>query len=410
MKRQAAVSFIFITILVDVIGLGIIIPVLPKLIEELIGGNISQASEYGGWLMASYAILQFFFSPILGGLSDRFGRRPVLLLSLLGFGIDYFFQAWAPNIIWLFVGRILAGVMGASYTTASAYIADISTPEKRSQNFGMIGAAFGLGFIVGPIIGGALGGYGSRVPFIAAAILTLLNCLYGYFILPESLASENRRPFEFKRANPFGTLITLKKYPLVAGLIGSFLLVAIAGHSAQSTWTFYTMYKFNWNITMVGYSLGFVGLMIAIVQGGLTRVLIPKLGNDNAVYFGLVFFTIGNILFAFASSDWMMFAFLIPYALGGISGPAMQGIISNEVPANEQGELQGGLTSLMSITSIVGPILMTNLFSYFTGSHAPIKFPGAPFLMAAILTLVSIFLAKDSLIRKNKTKDKINAN
>src|SRR5882762_128368 len=235
-SRSAAIGFIFITLLIDVTGWGIIIPVMPKLIEELIHGDVSTASKYGGWLTFTYAIMQFLCSPILGNLSDRFGRRPVLLFSLFGFGIDYLFLSFAPTIGWLFVGRAIAGITGASFTTATAYIADISTPEKRAQNFGMLGAAFGLGFIIGPAIGGQLGAIGPRVPFIASAALTFLNWLYGYFILPESLPKENRRRFEWKRANPVGSLLRLKRYPAVAGLVISLVLIYIAVHAVQSTW------------------------------------------------------------------------------------------------------------------------------------------------------------------------------
>ncbi|ULQ51554.1 TCR/Tet family MFS transporter [Flavihumibacter fluvii] len=396
-NRKAALGFIFVTLLLDVTGLGIIIPVIPKLIEGLIHGNISEASKYGGWLGFAYAIMQFLFAPIIGNLSDQYGRRPVLLLSLLGFGVDYLFLAFAPTIAWLFVGRLIAGIFGASFTTASAYIADISTPENRAQNFGMIGAAFGLGFIIGPVVGGLLGQYGARVPFIAAAVLSLLNAVYGYLVLPESLPGENRRRFDWKRANPLGSLVQLKKYPAVAGLIVSLVLVYISAHAVQSTWTFFNIEKFGWSEKLIGYSLGFVGLMIAIVQGGLIRVIIPRLGNERSVYIGLLFYSIGFLLFAFASQSWMMFAFTVVYSMGGIAGPAIQGIISSAVPSNEQGELQGALTSLMSATSIVGPPLMTNLFSWFTRPQANIRFPGAPFLMAAVLVLASSFLAYRSL-------------
>jgi MFS transporter, DHA1 family, tetracycline resistance protein len=396
-NRKAALGFIFITLLLDVTGLGIIIPVLPKLIEGLIHGNLSEASKYAGWLTFAYAIMQFLFAPIIGNLSDQYGRRPVLLLSLLGFGVDYLFLAFAPTIAWLFVGRLIAGVFGASFTTASAYIADISTPENRAQNFGMIGAAFGLGFIIGPVVGGLLGQYGPRVPFIAAAVLSLLNAAYGYFVLPESLPRENRRNFEWKRANPVGSLVQLKKYPAVAGLIISLVLVYISAHAVQSTWTFFNIEKFGWSEKLIGYSLGFVGLMIAIVQGGLIRVIIPKLGNERSVYIGLLIYSVGFLLFAFASESWMMFAITVIYSMGGIAGPAIQGIISSAVPANEQGELQGALTSLMSATSIVGPPMMTNLFSWFTRPQATVHFPGAPFLMAAVLVLLSSFLAYRSL-------------
>ncbi|MFZ7114923.1 MAG: TCR/Tet family MFS transporter [Bacteroidota bacterium] len=383
--------------LIDVIGLGIIIPVLPKLIEEMIGGDLSMASTYAGWLMFAYATMQFLFSPIIGALSDRYGRRPVLLISLFGFGVDYVLMGFAPTIAWLFVGRLISGITGASFTTATAYIADISTPEKRAQNFGLIGAAFGLGFIIGPVLGGLLGHYGARVPFFTAAGLALLNTAYGYFILPESLDKEHRRKFEWKRANPVGSLKRLSHYPVILSLVVSLVFIYIASHATQSTWTFYTMEKFKWNEQMVGYSLGFVGLMIAIVQGGLIRIVIPKLGQKKSIYIGLTLYVIGFVCFAFATKSWMMFAFVVPFSLGGICGPALQGVMSGQVPANEQGELQGALTSLISVTSIVGPLLMTNLFSYFTASDAPIYFPGAPFLMGAVLTLFSVLFAVRSL-------------
>ncbi|HQD08984.1 MAG TPA: MFS transporter [Flavihumibacter sp.] len=257
-SKKAALGFIFVTLLVDVIGLGIIIPVVPKLLEGLIHGTISDASRYSGWLGFAYAFMQFLCAPIIGNLSDRYGRRPVLLFSLLGFGVDYLFLALAPTVGWLFVGRIIAGMFGASFTTASAYIADISTPENRAQNFGMIGAAFGLGFIIGPVLGGVLGSYGARVPFIAAAALSLLNAAYGFFVLPESLPPSNRRAFDWKRANPLGSLIQLKKYPAVAGLIVTLVLVYISAHAVQSTWTFINIYKFKWDEKTMGLSLGFV--------------------------------------------------------------------------------------------------------------------------------------------------------
>lgn len=392
-KRGPALIFIFITLLIDVIGLGIIIPVVPKLIEQLIDGNLSQAASYGGWLTAAYAVMQFVFSPVLGGLSDQFGRRPVLLFSLFGFGLDYVLTGFAPTIEWLFVGRILAGVTGASFTTANAYIADISTPEKRAQNFGLVGAAFGVGFILGPAMGGYLGQYGPRVPFFVAAGLTMVNVLYGYFILPESLAPENRRPFDWRRANPIGSLMNLVRYPVILGLVASLVLIYIAGFAVQGTWTYYTMEKFKWDETTVGWSLATIGLAFAIVQGGLSRVIIPKLGQQRSVYVGLLFSALGFALFAFATQSWMMFAFMGVYALGGIAGPSVQGIISGQVPANEQGEVQGALTSLTSVTSIVGPLIMANLFSYFTATNAPIYFPGAPYLLGAVLTLISAGLA-----------------
>ncbi len=404
-RTAPALIFIFITLLLDVTGLGIIIPVFPKLIEQLIDGDISQAASYGGWLSFSYALMQFVFSPILGGLSDRYGRRPVLLFSLFGFGIDYLFQGFAPTIEWLFVGRLLAGVTGASFTTANAYIADISTPEKRAQNFGLVGAAFGVGFILGPVIGGFLGQYGPRVPFFVSAGLTLLNFVYGLFILPESLAPENRRPFDWKRANPIGSLMNLGRYPVILGLVASLVLIYIAGFAVQGTWTFYTMEKFKWDEKTVGLSLAALGLSFAVVQGGLSRVIIPKLGTERSVYVGLLFSAMGFILFAFASQSWMMFAFLGVYALGGIAGPSVQGIISNQVPSSEQGEIQGALTSLTSTTSIIGPLIMANLFSYFTRSTAPVYFPGAPFVLGAVLILISAGLARRNFARQGRTPE-----
>lgn len=398
MKNQKnALLFIFITLLIDCTGIGIIIPVTPKLIQELIGGDISEASKYGGWLAFAYGIMQFLFSSVLGGLSDRYGRRPVLLISLLGLGIDYIFLAFAPTMFWLFVGRIIAGISGASFTTASAYIADISEPEKRAQNFGMVGAAFGIGFILGPLIGGLFADFGSRVPFLIAAGLSLLNAVYGYFVLPESLSQENRRAFDWKRANPIGTFINLKRHKEIIWLIVAVFLLNIAGQSPESTWTYYTILKFDWSTKMVGASLAFIGLSIAIVQGGLIRIIVPKLGQKKSVYLGFLFSLIGYILFAFANQGWMMFAFMVPFALGGIAMPAIQGIISNRVPANEQGEMQGAITSLISVTSIIGPVLMTELFYSFTQNNSSLYFPGAPFMMSAILVTISLAIAMFTL-------------
>ncbi len=396
-NKSAAISFIFITLLLDVTGIGLILPVVPGLIEQLIHGNISQASRYSGWLAFAYASMQFLFSPLLGNLSDKYGRRPILLLSLFGLGIDYIFLALAPTIGWLFVGRIIAGIAGASFTTATAYIADISTAENRAKNFGMVGAAFGLGFILGPVIGGFLGNFGVRIPFVVAAVLSLINTLYGYFVLPESLAPENRRPLDYKKIVPIASLVQLKKYTAVAGLFISFFLIYLAANAVQSTWSFFTIKQFNWSPRMIGISLGLVGLLVGAVQGGLIRIVNPILGNKKSIYIGIAFYAIGLLLFAFASSSWMMFVFLVPYCLGGICGPALQSIISGQVPANEQGELQGGLTSIMSLTNIIGPVLMTGLFAYFTKPSAPIKFAGAAFLLGAILMALSLLLAYRTL-------------
>ena len=400
--RKAAVGFIFITLLIDVMGWGLIIPVMPNLIAQLKNISINEASPYGAWLLSVYAFTQFVFAPIIGNLSDKYGRRPVLLGSLLGFGIDYLFLALAPTYGWLFVGRIIAGITGASFTTASAYIADVSTTETRAKNFGMIGAAFGLGFVIGPALGGLLAGFGIRAPFYAAAGLCLLNALYGYFVLPESLSKEHRREFHWKRANPIGSLQLLKKYPAIGGLAISFFLIYLAAQAVQGNWNFFTIYRFNWSEKMVGLSLAVVGLLVGGVQGGLTRVINPKLGNEKSIYLGLLLYTLGLVLFAFATEGWMMFAFLVPYCLGGIAGPALQSTLAGHVPPNEQGELQGALTSLMSLTTIIGPPIMNNLFKYFTTKNAPVHFPGISFLLAAVLMLASVLIAYYFLQKEKK--------
>ena len=341
-------------------------------------------------------------APVIGNLSDKYGRRPVLLGALLGFGIDYLFLALAPTYGWLFVGRIIAGITGASFTTATAYIADISTEETRAKNFGMIGAAFGLGFIIGPAIGGLLAGWGTRAPFYAAAILCLLNTLYGYFVLPESLSKENRRHFHWKRANPFGSLQLFRRYPTIGGLAISFFLIYLAAQAVQGNWNFFTIYRFNWSEKMVGISLAVVGLLVGLVQAGLTRVVNPKIGDERSIYLGLFLYSLGLALFAFATEGWMMFAFLVPYCLGGISGPSLQSILAGHVPPNEQGELQGALTSLMSLTTIIGPPMMNNLFYHFTKDNALIHFPGVSFLLGAIFMLLSIVIAWYILSREKK--------
>lgn len=399
-QKSAAIGFIFITLLIDITGWGIIIPVVPKLIEELIQADVSEAAKYGGWLSFAYAFIQFVFSPLVGNLSDKYGRRPVILLSLFGFSVDYIFLALSPTIWWLFVGRIIAGITGASVTTASAYIADISTDEDRAKNFGLIGAAFGIGFIIGPVLGGVLGHYGSRVPFYAAAALCLINFVYGYFILPESLPKENRRALDWKRANPIGSFKFLKKHPEISGLTTALILIYIGGHAVQSNWSFYTMYRFGWDERMIGISLGVVGLMVGLVQGLLIRWINPKLGDQKSVLYGLLLYAIGMLLYAFASEGWMMLVFTVPYCLGGICGPALQSIITKNIPSNEQGELQGALTSLMSATSIIGPPLMTQLFYYFTHKNAPFLFPGAPFFLAFLLFLIGLYFVYNTFSSK----------
>lgn len=386
------------------IGIGIIIPVLPSLIESLNGEGLSEASRIGGWLIFSYAIMQFFFAPLLGTLSDKFGRKPILLISLLGLGVDYLFHAYAPSLGWLFVGRVFAGMCGASITVATAYIADVSKPENKSANFGLIGAAFGLGFIVGPVIGGLASSVSIQLPFIIAASMTLINFIYGWFILPESLPPEKRREVNLKKANPLGSFHLLRRTPLIAGLAIAFFLLYIASHSVQSTWTFYSMYKFDWDETMVGYSLGVVGVIVAIVQGFMVKHTVRWWGERNTILIGYLLWFLGLILFAAATQGWMLFIFILPYCMGGIASPTLQGVVSNQFADEEQGELQGAMTSLMSLTAIFGPIVMTNIFFYFTQDDAPLQLSGAPFLLGALMVLFSLIISLRSLMTNDAFK------
>jgi DHA1 family tetracycline resistance protein-like MFS transporter len=314
--------------------------------------------------------------------------------------MDYLVLAFAPSIGWLFLARIIAGFFGASFTTGAAYIADVSPPKKKSQNFGLLGVAFGLGFIIGPVMGGVLGEIGPRIPFFTAAFLSFLNLIYGYFILPESLEKKNRREFKWSQANPLGSLNTLKKYPSVLGLIGALTFIYLASYAVQGTWTYFSMEKFNWSESAVGYSLGFVGIMSALVQGVLIRVIIPKIGEYNTMIVGIILNILGSILFSIATEGWMLFCFIIPYSLGGLAGPAIQGILSNQIPENEQGQLQGALTSMMSATGIFGPLLMTSIFSYFTSNNSLIYFPGAPFIAGAVLVSVCLLI----ILKKGRLK------
>lgn len=405
-SKKAAIGFVFVTLLIDVMGWGLIIPVMADLIAQLKHIPVNQASTYGALLLSVFAIVQFLCAPIIGNLSDQFGRRPVLLFSLLGFGVDYIILAIAPSYGWLFIGRVIAGITGASFTTASAYIADVSTDATtRAKNFGLIGAAFGLGFVLGPALGGLLSGWGIRAPFYAAAALCLINCLYGYFFLPESLSKENRRPFEWKRANPFGSLKFLTRYPEIGGLALCFFLVYLGAQAVQSNWNFFTIYRFDWSEKMVGISLAVVGVLVGLVQGGLTRIVVPRIGNKKSIYLGLSLYVIGLLLFSVANESWMMFVFLIPYCLGGICGPSLQSVISGEVPSNQQGELQGSLTSLMSLTTIIGPVIMNGSFAYFTSESAPFRFPGVHFFIGAICMLFGVIIAYRVLRNRHEPTD-----
>ncbi|HUR66944.1 MAG TPA: TCR/Tet family MFS transporter [Chitinophagaceae bacterium] len=402
-SRKAAVGFIFVTLLIDIMGWGLIIPVMPTLISQLKGIPVNEASPYGAWLVSAYAITQFIFGPIIGNLSDKYGRRPVLLFSLFGFAIDYLFMALVPTYGLLFVGRIISGITGASITTASAYIADISTNENRAKNFGMIGAAFGIGFIAGPALGGLLAGWGVRAPFYAAAALCLLNALYGYFVLPESLSVENRRHFHWKKINPLGGFQFIRKHKAIIGLACCYFLLYLGAQSVMANWSYYTIYKFGWREKMVGISLAAVGLVVGVVQAGLTRVITPRLGNEKTIYLGMSFYITGLILFAIATESWMMFAFILPYCMGGLAGPALQSTLTAHIPRNEQGALQGALSSLMSLTTIIGPLIMNNLFEFFTTDKAPFHFPGMPFLLGAVFMLISLFIARHVLSKERKT-------
>jgi len=392
-NRKAAVPFILITILIDMLGIGLIIPVLPKLVTTMYGATLSEGSTVFGWFVASYALMQFLFSPVLGNLSDTFGRRPIILFSLLGTGIDYLLMAFAPSLGWLFAGRIISGITGANITAANAYIADVSPPEERAKNFGMIGACFGIGFIVGPALGGLLGRYGLRVPFMAAAALTLCNALYGFFVLPESHAKEHRRPFDWSRANPLGSLGALTTHPVVLGLTATIALERLAHDSLPSTWVLYTTYRFNWTELDNGLSLALVGLMYAIVSGGLTGLLVGKLGERRALIMGLLIGSVTFLMYGLATQGWMMYAFIVVGSLGGIAMPAIQSLITRMTPATEQGAVQGALTSINSIAAIVGPLMATGLFGYFTSAAAPVHMPGAAFLAASLLVAIGAGLA-----------------
>jgi DHA1 family tetracycline resistance protein-like MFS transporter len=391
-KTSAALGFIFVTIFIDVMGLAIIIPVIPNLLKQLGGVDYSVASELNGWLTFTYAAMQIFFSSVMGNLSDRFGRRPILLISLLGFSIDYTFMAFAPTIFWLFIGRMIAGITGATMATATAYIADISTGDKRAANFGIVGAASGLGFIIGVSGGAFLGDINIKIPFMVAAGAALFNALYGYFVLPESLDKEHRRPFSWKRANPIGSFIQLGKYKALTGLAIAFTLVYIAQKAVEYQLPFYVYEKFQWSMRSVGYLGLFIGALLIFIQGWLIRYLIPLWGLKRTIIIGLIFYGAGLTLIAFAVQGWQVYLYMIPYCFGGISGPALQGFITSKFGASEQGELQGGLTLLSSISLVAGPLLMGYSFKFFAHRESSAYFPGSPYILGGLLMLISILL------------------
>lgn len=399
--RKPALGFIVVTLFLDILGLGLIIPILPRLVESFVGNDATQGAFYVGLLTATYAVMQFFFAPIMGSISDRYGRRAVLLVTLFGQVLDYVLLAFAPTLGWFFLGRVIAGIGGASIGTAGAYIADVSPPEKRAQNFGLIGMAFGLGFIAGPLMSSVLGTVQLpwlgldplRTPFIVAGCFTLLNAVWGVFFVPESLAPENRRPFSWARANPFGTLSYLSRYPVVLGLAIVWCIIGIAQRCLESTWVLYTEHRYHWGVRETGFSLAMVGLAAALVQGGLVRRIMPKLGERRALIIALGVAACTYVGYGLASEGWMVFPVLAVSAFGGLAGPAVQGLMSRAVPPTEQGMLQGGLLGVGSLTSIIGPPLATNVFGYFISPRAPFALPGAAFFLGAVLAVIALLMA-----------------
>ena len=400
-----AIIFIFITVLINMIGFGIVMPVMPDLLMEVSGQDNASAARWGGILSLVYALMQFIMMPIMGGLSDRFGRRPVILLSLAAFSFDYLVMAVAPAIGVLLIARIFAGAFAATFSTANAYIADISPPEKRAANFGLIGAAFGIGFVIGPALGGIIGeAYGPRAPFYAVAALGALNFLFGYFVLPETLKDENRRKFEWKRANAFGNFVQFKKYPVMLPIAATLFVSQLAHWTFPSVWSYYAIEKFSWSSADIGWSLMFVGFMAAVVQGGLTRLVIPKIGERAAALFGVSIGISTYFAYAFANNGIQVYALIAISALAGLTQPAIQGIMSRTIPANAQGELQGAVSALMSLSMVLGPLLMTQVFAAFSKPNTPISvfgvtisesgapfyFPGASFVLAGILAMIGV--------------------
>lgn len=390
--KKHALVFVTITVFLDTVGFGIIMPVLPQFLMELSQVTLAEASAIAGYLVVAYAGLQFVFAPIIGNLSDRFGRRPVLLVSLAMYSANYLIAGLATTLWVLFLGRFLTGITSATYATANALIADVSDPEERAQNFGLMGVAFGMGFIVGPSLGGFLGGLDIRLPFFASAGLAALNTLYGFFVLRETLPVGNRRAFNWKRANPLGMLMQLKKYPVLVGLVAVMFIHGIGHHVYPSNWNFYTIEKFSWEPWEIGISMGLVGLLTAFVQGYLIRIIIPRWGAPTTAFIGFLVGATSYIGIAFAPSSAALYAWCIFSAFAGIAGPAIAGIMSNQVPQNEQGELQGINASVGSITAIIGPLLMTQSFTYATSPDAPFYFPGIAFMIAGILALIAVLI------------------
>ena len=393
---RRGLALVFTTLLLDIIGFGIIMPVLPAYLQELTGVGVSDAAIEGGWLLFAYAAMQFVFAPVMGGLSDRFGRRPILLASVLTFSIDNLICAVAWSYPMLFIGRVLAGISGASYSTTSAFIADISNDENRAKNFGLLGIAFGVGFVIGPVLGGLLGTFGPRAPFYFAAGLAFVNFLIAMFFLPETLDEKHRRRFEWKRANPVGTLLQMRKYPGIGWIGLVFFLVTLGHMMYPAVWSFVSNYRYGWNQQQIGFSLGAFGLCGAIVMATVLPRVIPKLGEWRTAAIGLTFIALSAYGYAFATQGWMVYAVIVAGCLEALADPPLRSLAAGKVPPSAQGELQGAMTSIFSITSIITPMLYTGIFSWFTGPSAPVVFGGAPYLLGAVfLTLaVIVFVTK----------------
>jgi DHA1 family tetracycline resistance protein-like MFS transporter len=390
--RRAALGFVFVCVLLDMMALGIIVPVLPRLIQDF-SGDAASAARWIGWFAAAWALMQIFASPILGGLSDRFGRRPVLLLSMLGLGVDYVFMALAPNLAWLFVGRMISGVTAATYSTANAYVADVTPPDQRAAKFGVLSVAFGIGFIFGPAVGGLLGSVNPRLPFWGAAVLCLLNALYGFFILPESLPKTLRSPFSFKVANPVGSLDLYRSSASLSLLGGVIFLYYLAHQVLQSTWIPYTIYRYGWSPAMTGLSLALVGIGSILVQALVVPRFVARFGERAALAAGLLAAAAGFAIYGATPYGWVFLAFIIPNTLMGLIGPGVQGLMSRRVSATEQGRLQGANMGLMAIASLIGPILFTEVFARAIGSWSSWAPVGAPFYLASGLMALGLFLA-----------------
>lgn len=392
LQRPPGLIFVLITLFLDVMGVGLSNPILPKLIAQFIG-DISTTSYYYGAVTTTYALMLFIFSPIQGALSDRFGRKPVLLFSLLGTGLTYLMLTFAPSLPWIFAAQILNGVTGASIAVVFAYIADVSTPEERPKNFGLVGATLALGWVVGPALGGVLGVWGLRFPFAVAGIVTFLNFLYGIFVVSESHAPEHRRPFSWARANPIASLWLLRKNAIVFGLAGVMLCTDLGLQCFVSTWVLFTTYKFAWATLEAGLSMALLGVITASVQGGLIRPLISRFGPRRIIIIGLTFSIIGYLFYAFASTGWILYWIIVLNGFDFTVKPTTQGLISAQVSPQEQGAIQGALASLTALATIIGPLLATNLFGYFTSSRAPIRLPELPFFLGAFLFGVGLWLA-----------------